>query len=196
MTDVDFFLDALARLKHELRVSKDIEVAAALGMGDKAFNARKKRNSFPERELLALAEARPELGIDTHYVLTGQRLVAAKPAWLRLKAELQIHEDGAIAEWLCMDMAAVNAYTTRGVFPVQQFLAACATRPESVDKDFVLTGVGMAAHSIIDDVLKSRAAGSDPGQERQIIDKYRSDTLFRQAVDSLFALTTRGQQAA
>lgn len=74
MIDVDFFLSALGRLKYELRVSKDMEVAALLGMGDKAFNARKKRNSFPERELLALAAARPELGIDTHYVLTGKRL--------------------------------------------------------------------------------------------------------------------------
>lgn len=71
---MDLFSDSLARLKHALRVSKDQEVAAFLGMGKTAFAERKKRNSFPERELLALAKQRPELGIDPHYVLTGQKM--------------------------------------------------------------------------------------------------------------------------
>lgn len=68
---MDFFSDSLSRLKHELRVSKDGEVAVALGMTKTAFSERKKRGSFPEKELRALAEARPE--IDVHYVLTGER---------------------------------------------------------------------------------------------------------------------------
>ena len=68
---MDLFSDVMARLKHQLRVSKDQEVAMFLGISKTAFSERKKRNSFPERELLALAEARPELGIDTYYVLTG-----------------------------------------------------------------------------------------------------------------------------
>jgi hypothetical protein len=182
---------AVLRLKEMVNVKTDKDIAALLGMDVSAFNKRKKRNSFPEKELLALAADRPELGIDTHYVLTGQRPVAAKPAWLRLKSELEMHEDSAVAEWLGMDMAAVNAFTMRGVFPVQQFLAAYATHHDPIDKDYVLTGVNSAAHSIIDDVRKSRAAGTDPVQERQIIDKYRSDTLFRQAVNALFALSTR-----
>ncbi|ADU99808.1 helix-turn-helix domain-containing protein [Alicycliphilus denitrificans] len=69
---MNFFSDSLARLKHYLRVSKDQEVAAALGLSKTAFSERKKRNSFPEKELRALAEQRPELGIDVGYVLTGQ----------------------------------------------------------------------------------------------------------------------------
>ncbi|MGP1628338.1 MAG: helix-turn-helix domain-containing protein [Giesbergeria sp.] len=192
---MNFFSDSLARLKHYLRVSKDQEVATALGLSKTAFSERKKRGAFPEKELRALAQQRPDLGIDVEYVLSGQQPVAAKPAWLRLKAELGVHEDAAAAAWLRMDMAAVNAYTARGVFPVQQFLTACETRSELVDRDFVLTGVGMAAHSLIDDVRKSLAAGSDPEQERQIIYKYRNDTLFRQAVDALFAMAARPEKA-
>ncbi|HEY0954010.1 MAG TPA: helix-turn-helix domain-containing protein [Roseateles sp.] len=68
---MDFFSEALARLKHELRVSKDQEVAALLGLGKTAFSERKKRGSFPHKEVLALVDARPELGIDVNYVLTG-----------------------------------------------------------------------------------------------------------------------------
>lgn len=68
---MDLFSDVMARLKHQLRVSKDQEVATFLGISKTAFSERKKRNSFPERELLALAKKRPELGIDTHYVLNG-----------------------------------------------------------------------------------------------------------------------------
>lgn len=70
---MDFFSDSLARLKHELRVSKDGEVAVALGMSKTAFAERKKRGSFPEKELKNLAETRPELEIDVPYVLTGER---------------------------------------------------------------------------------------------------------------------------
>lgn len=68
---MDLFSDSLDRLKHELRVSKDGEVAAALGMSKTAFSERKKRGSFPEKELRALAAERPE--IDVVYVLTGER---------------------------------------------------------------------------------------------------------------------------
>jgi phage repressor protein C with HTH and peptisase S24 domain len=66
---MDFFSDALNRLKHELRVSKDQEVAVALGMSRTAFSERKKRSSFPEREVLELGRTRPEL--DVKFVLTG-----------------------------------------------------------------------------------------------------------------------------
>lgn len=59
------------RLKQELRVSNDKEVAAALGLGNTAWANRKKREAFPETELRALAASRPE--IDVNYVLTGKR---------------------------------------------------------------------------------------------------------------------------
>ena len=74
MLYVDCFHERLGRLKVALRARKDKEVAEALGLGEKAFNARKARNSFPEKELRALAQQRPELGIDVEYVLTGGRL--------------------------------------------------------------------------------------------------------------------------
>ncbi|MDR0480776.1 MAG: helix-turn-helix domain containing protein [Gallionellaceae bacterium] len=71
MVDVDFFNACLGRLKVAIGASKDKEVAEALGLEEKAFNARKRRGSFPEKELYTLAAKRPELGIDTDYVLTG-----------------------------------------------------------------------------------------------------------------------------
>lgn len=74
MIDVDFFYERLGRLKAALRLGKDKEVAEALGIGEKAFNARKTRGSFPEKELRALAQQRPELGIDVEFVLTGGSL--------------------------------------------------------------------------------------------------------------------------
>lgn len=67
------FVNSLARLKHELRVSKDNEIAALLGMSKTAFSDRKKRGSFFEREVVRLAAQRPELELDVTYVLTGQR---------------------------------------------------------------------------------------------------------------------------
>ena len=74
MANVDFLHERLGRLKVALRAGKDKEVAEALGLSEKAFNARKARNSFPEKELRALAQQRPELGIDVEYVLTGGTL--------------------------------------------------------------------------------------------------------------------------
>lgn len=70
---MNFFSDALDRLKHELRVSKDGEVAEALGMTKTAFSERKRRGAFPEKELKALADQRPNLKVDVLYVLTGER---------------------------------------------------------------------------------------------------------------------------
>ena len=69
---MDFFSDALSRLKYVLHVSKDGEVAEALGFSKTAFSERKKRGSFPTDELRALAQRRPDLGIDVDYVLTGE----------------------------------------------------------------------------------------------------------------------------
>ncbi|RMX07438.1 hypothetical protein EBQ24_08880 [Allofranklinella schreckenbergeri] len=68
--------EKFSRLKKTLGVREDQEAAAALGMHKAAFSARKKRGSFPEKELRALAQQRPELGLDVEYVLTGGRLTA------------------------------------------------------------------------------------------------------------------------
>lgn len=74
MNSVDLFLNALNRLKEALGVSKDKQVADALGLSDKALNARKTRDSFPEMEVVALIARRPELKLDVSYVLTGERV--------------------------------------------------------------------------------------------------------------------------
>jgi hypothetical protein len=72
----------LLRLKQVLGITEDQQVAAALGMTKAGFSARKARESFPQRELFALAETRPELALDVAYVLTGesQRQKAVKAA--------------------------------------------------------------------------------------------------------------------
>ena len=67
------FLDIENRLKYELRVSKDREVATFLGMKSAAYSARKSRNSFPTKNLLAALQMRPDLRIDSSYVLSGVR---------------------------------------------------------------------------------------------------------------------------
>ena len=68
---MNFFEEATLRLKQQLRATQDKEIAAALGLSAQSWAGRKKRNSFPEKELRALAQQRPELGIDVDYVLTG-----------------------------------------------------------------------------------------------------------------------------
>lgn len=66
-----FFSDSLSRLKHALRVSKDQEVAEALGLSKTAFSERKKRESFPIKEVFELAQQKPELGLDPDWIVTG-----------------------------------------------------------------------------------------------------------------------------
>lgn len=72
MQSTEIFDRQLARLKSALGVSEDQEAAAALELSKAALSARKKRGSFPEKELRALAQQRPELEIDVAYVLTGK----------------------------------------------------------------------------------------------------------------------------
>lgn len=79
------FEHALLRLKEQLKLPTDKEVGELLGLQEKAFNARKRRDSFPEKDLRALAQQRPELGIDVLYVLTGERNPITA---LRLGAEI------------------------------------------------------------------------------------------------------------
>lgn len=73
---MNFFDEASLRLKQQLKVTEDKQVAEALGMTGNAWTMRKRRGSFPEKELRALAQQRPELGLDVEYVLTGGRLTA------------------------------------------------------------------------------------------------------------------------
>lgn len=65
------FEQALLRLKQQVGVQTDKDVAEMLGMTTTAFNARKKRDAFPEDKLLAMVARRPDLVVDPQYVLTG-----------------------------------------------------------------------------------------------------------------------------
>ena len=102
---MDFFSEALVRLKHQLRVSKDGEVAAALGLSKTAFSERKKRGSFPEAELRTLAREKPELGLDPDLVLFGvdDEVRRARENWrqaqglVRDKLRNDIAADAALA---------------------------------------------------------------------------------------------------
>ena len=62
------FIEITNRLKFELNLSTDKEIAELLGLSKSAFAERKKRNSFPEKELLLLAG---QEGLDAEYILTG-----------------------------------------------------------------------------------------------------------------------------
>ena len=72
MQSTDLFTEQLVRLKHFLNVQEDQEAAEVLGLSKAALSARKTRGSFPAKELRALAQQRPDLGIDVDYVLTGE----------------------------------------------------------------------------------------------------------------------------
>lgn len=68
---MDNFENSLFRLKEQLGVSTDKDAAKILGLAEKALNARKRRDSFPIKEVFALAAQRPELGLDPDYIVTG-----------------------------------------------------------------------------------------------------------------------------
>lgn len=86
------FEQALLRLKEQLQVQADKDVALTLGLSATAFNDRKKRGAFPEDKLLALSARRPELGLDVGYVLGGhpmQKLQSSTQAILHLSSLLK-----------------------------------------------------------------------------------------------------------
>lgn len=69
------FVDFLYRIKQELDLKQDKDVADFLGISIKAFSARKSRNSIPVNHLKMAAFKQPELKIDVDYILTGERNV-------------------------------------------------------------------------------------------------------------------------
>jgi transcriptional regulator with XRE-family HTH domain len=68
-----FFDEASLRLKQQLGVTQDQELAKVFGMSKRAWAGRKTTNNFPETELWALAARRPDLALDVGYVLNGVR---------------------------------------------------------------------------------------------------------------------------
>lgn len=68
---MNFFEESALRLKQQLKVTEDKQVAEALGMSATAWTMRKRRGSFPMTEVRALAQQRPELGLDPEWIITG-----------------------------------------------------------------------------------------------------------------------------
>lgn len=68
---MNFFEEATNRLKEQLHVRDDKEASEALGIGATAWAMRKKRDSFPTKEVFALAQQQPELGLDPDWIVTG-----------------------------------------------------------------------------------------------------------------------------
>lgn len=83
----NIFSARVLRLKEQVQTHSDKDVARLLGLSDKAFSARKMRDSFPEKELLTLPALRPDLRIDVNYVLTGERSLANIKAKLATSGE-------------------------------------------------------------------------------------------------------------
>jgi hypothetical protein len=75
MNRVFSFADVIARAKECFGCKKDSELAAMLGMSPQTLNNRKKTESIPYEELLALALSQSK---DIQYILTGVRSVASK----------------------------------------------------------------------------------------------------------------------
>ena len=65
------FEEATLRLKQQLRVTEDQQAAELLGLTGQAWVKRKKRESFPTKEVFALAQRRPELMLDPDWIVTG-----------------------------------------------------------------------------------------------------------------------------
>lgn len=76
---MNFFEEATLRLKQQLAVTQDKEVAGYLGLSPRAWAGRKQSENFPEVELYALAAKRPDLKINVEYVLTGRAPQAMTP---------------------------------------------------------------------------------------------------------------------
>ena len=67
------FVDFLYRIKQELDLKHDKDVADFLELDTKAFSARKSRDSVPEKHLRAALAKHPEIKADVDYILTGKR---------------------------------------------------------------------------------------------------------------------------
>lgn len=108
------FEQTLLRLKEQLGLQTDREVAEELGLTVKAFTARKMRGAFPVDKLLALKLRREKLNVD--YVLSGnpaalmlESIRDAQVEFRREQAEYGIKEDD------------LNGYRSRKVQLVENF---------------------------------------------------------------------------
>lgn len=141
---MDFFSfeQTLLRLKEELGVRTDKEVAAALGMDVSAFNKRKARGSFPEEKLLQLREARPDMNFT--YVLTGHREALTRHLGRVAESVLEYARHGA---------------ESSGVQAAREVLLAGERRRESADRIASLMAYMSDADAQLLEVIADRLAG-------------------------------------
>ena len=83
------FVGFLERIKQELDLKKDKDVAEFLGLEPKAFSIRKKRDSIPVDAVRAAAFEHPQLNADWGYILTGRREKSVKMPSEKLNKEEQ-----------------------------------------------------------------------------------------------------------
>lgn len=76
---MNYFEEVTLRLKQQLKVTEDKEAAAVLGLSEGSWKMRKKRESFPEKELWALVAKQPDLKLDVGYILNGIKDSEASP---------------------------------------------------------------------------------------------------------------------
>ena len=67
------FLARTLRLKLQLGKELDKDIAWRIGLSNHAWVLRKKRDSFPVKEVELLAARKPELKLDVNYILYGAR---------------------------------------------------------------------------------------------------------------------------
>lgn len=65
------FDEILTRLKTYLGFCAEADLAQALGVPAEALRDYRQRDVFPDHLVVALMDARPGLGIDYQYVMTG-----------------------------------------------------------------------------------------------------------------------------
>jgi len=119
-----YFSKILERLKWELRVSSDKEVAQLLGMSKTAFSERKRRSAFPVDRLLDLKARRPELDLDEIYILTGVKKDDPNRKNVELAQQVSIGVDrsteGRLSEILAHGLNEVSECSPGGAYALSR----------------------------------------------------------------------------
>lgn len=129
---MNFFEEATLRLKQQLHITQDKDVASALGLSAQSWAGRKKREKFPEKELRALAQQRPDLGVDVEFVLTGGALTGQQRKTqdrARRFTQAQLGDQGPLLELLDqagVQMASANARRVETYRQITEVLAMCS----------------------------------------------------------------------
>ena len=169
---MNFFEEASLRLKQQLKTSQDKEVAALLGMSAQSWAGRKKRGNFPEKELRALVQQRPDLGIDVDYVL-GTTGFGTRLRHERLRLDM---DEGEMAEALEMPLDSYCAIEAGQREPNDNLKARLYALPR-VDAVFLMGGMrsNRAGH-----VLRDR--------EEHLLTLYREVPEVAAAIDTVLAM--------